>query len=109
MIKIYEACAMLNDEKAMQALLAPVPNSEGLRRVLKPGHSMRTQIYWKETSKAHYVLCDGKEVRLWTVTDVTLQQAATIAAKCDDIKEWDAEQFHAAVSRALGGEVTRIQ
>lgn len=108
MKSIYLAAARLNNKAAMRTLLEPIPNANGLRSILKAGQSGRTQSYHEETRKAFYVACDGREVWVWTITDVTLDQAARVAAACDD-RVWSSDSFQDAVRRALGEEVVRAQ
>jgi hypothetical protein len=43
------------------------------------------------------------------VSDITIEQAATIAAECDAIREWSTDAFVTAVDRALGGKIHRVQ
>lgn len=107
--KIHVAMARLDDSTAMDALVAPIPNGEQLRQSLLTRTSGRRHGYHEETRTARYVVPDGELVLCLTVTDLTLQQAATIAAECDAITEWEYPAFQAIVERVLGGSFGRVQ
>lgn len=107
-MKLYTASANMNDAAAIETLLAPIKNGEQLRKILKPGHTGRTQGYDKGTRTARYLMSDGTMVVCYTVADITLEQAATIAAECDSVTEWNTAVFQAVVERALGVEFGKI-
>lgn len=107
--KILRATARLDDSAAMQTLLAPIPDGDELGRQLasrQPGLKAR---YFDEGRKGLYVVSDGKTVTCFTVTDVTVEQAATIRAECDSIEAWNYQRFQAAVERALSASFDRVQ
>ena len=84
--KIYSAYALLNDQAAMTALLAPIKDSDELLSMLRRAKSpCLTQGYDPETRIARYVAFDGKLVACYSVTDISLQQAAEIRALCDEV------------------------
>jgi hypothetical protein len=108
-IKILDAMARLDDAEAMGRLLAPIPDSDQLRPMLVPGYSGRSQRYFREMLKGLYIAADGVTVACLTVTGITLEQGATIAAECDAIAQWTAAAFNQAVERALGIQSERVQ
>jgi hypothetical protein len=107
--KILSAKARLDDSAAMAALLAPISNSDVLSHRLAERRPGRMQAYDRETRIARYVVTDGSIAACYTVTDLTLEQAATIAAECESISAWELVTFQAAVERALGASFGRVQ
>ena len=100
--RVYVASAKLTDASAMIQLLAAIPNGDELRTLLDemgPGH---LHAYHEQTRTARYVASDGDIVMCFTVINVRLEQAATIAAECESIATWDDREFYAAVVRSLG-------
>jgi hypothetical protein len=108
---IFEAWARVDDDSAMERLLAPVPEPHAwqLREWLKSGGCGRARYYHTETRSARYTACDGHIVAVFTVTEISLEQAATIEWECQSIKRWSVVAFDQAVERALGGTLTRVQ
>jgi hypothetical protein len=108
--EILIAGARLDDSTAMDALIAPIPNSEQLRQILSTGSRQGLyHVYDAETRTARYIASDGRGVLRFTVTDLTPEQAATIAAECRDITVWNGPAFQTAVERALGVSFDRVQ
>ncbi len=104
--RILVAAARLNDKAAMRVLLAPIKNSRGLHELLRNARtSFRAQSYEQEARLARYVTFDPvtRDVTCYTVTDLSIQEAANIAVECDAIRMWNQAAFEAAVDRALGG------
>ena len=101
-IKLFVAYARLNDAVALDTMIGPIHNGEQLRAILKPGWTGRTQGYHQETQAARYIVCDGEIAMCCTLNGVSLEQAAEVAAECDDIKEWSASAFMDVASRVLG-------
>lgn len=108
MDKILSALARLNDAAAMNELLAPLRDGAALRRKLRPGFRGHKYLYDRHTRIARYLLTNGEIVACYSVTDVSLEQAAMIALACDHIREWSMMTFQAAVERALGAELGRV-
>jgi hypothetical protein len=108
-ITILTAIARLDDSSAMNALIEPIPKGEQLRKVLSSRTSGRWKAYHNETHSARYVVSDGEVVMCFTVTDLTLEQATTIAIECKAITEWDPSAFQEAVERALGAPFDPVQ
>lgn len=104
MEKILSAVARLGDAAAINALLAPMRDSRSLKKRLRPGFCGHKYSYYRYARTAHYLLTNGEIVACYTVTDVSLDQAATIAAECDGIVNWSLTTFQAAVERALGAK-----
>jgi hypothetical protein len=86
----------------MNALLGPIKEAEELRAGLEDGEPGSAELYDAETQVFRYIVSDGKTVACYTVTELTLVQAATIAAACEGISEWNFKSFAAAVEVALG-------
>ena len=107
--KILSAMARFDDSRAMTSLLAPIPDGDALGQMLAERQPGRSQAYHAETRTARYVVSDGKTVQCFTVTNLTLEQAAAVAAECDSIKLWEPRAFQAAVERALGAASDRVQ
>ena len=101
-IRIYTAAADVSDSAAMNELIAAIPNGEELRHILGGAQSGRARAYHRETRTGRYVSTDGKHAECYTVTGITLQQAADIATECDGIERWGRAAFSAAAERVLG-------
>jgi hypothetical protein len=101
-VTFYEAGARLADKKAMTEMLGPVKNAEQLLRLLNDERSVRTQSYDDETKTARYIVSDGMVVLIFTLVGLNLQQAATVAAECDNILEWGTEAFRQVLARVFG-------
>jgi hypothetical protein len=104
MEKILSAVARLNDAAAVNELLAPMRDRAALKRKMRPGFRGHKYVYNRRMRTARYLLTNGEIVACYTVADVSLEQAATIATACDEISEWSMTTFEAAVERVLGGE-----
>jgi hypothetical protein len=104
MEKILSVTARLDDAAAINALLAPLRDSRSIKRRLRPGFCGHKYSYYRHTRTAHYLLTDGEIVACYSVTDVSLDQAATIAVACESITDWSLGTFQAAVEHALGAE-----
>ncbi|HEY2107183.1 MAG TPA: hypothetical protein VGH29_15395 [Candidatus Binataceae bacterium] len=107
MEKILSAMARLNDVAAINELLAPMRDRAALKRKLRPGFRGHKYVYDRRMRTARYLLTNGEFVACYSVTDVSLEQAAMIATACDEISEWSMTTFQAAVDRVLGGEFGR--
>ena len=107
-ITILTAMARLDDSSDVNALIAPIPRGEHLRKAMSGRTSGRWLAYHDETRSARYVASDGEVVMCFTVTDLTPEQAATIAAECDAITEWNPLAFQQAVERTLGAPFDRV-
>jgi hypothetical protein len=100
--KISMTTARLDDGDAMGKFLAPIPNGERLAEVLENSHRLASRAYDDETWTARFVASDATEVKCFTVSDITIDQAEMIAAACPDIGGIDLEQFRREVEQALG-------
>jgi hypothetical protein len=106
---ILRSQAQLTDTDALDRLVAPLSNGQRLRTQLRPGYAGVTHDYNYDTRAGHYIGADGELVVCYTVTGVTLQQAAEIAGELTDLTTWDGGAFEAAVERALGAQILRVQ
>ena len=86
----------------MAKFLAPIPNGERLAKVLEDRHPLASRAYDDETWTARFVASDATEVKCFTVSDITIDQAEMIAAACPDIRELELAEFRRTVEQALG-------
>ena len=100
--KIFMATARLDDGEAMAKFLAPIPNGGQLAKVLGDRHPLASRAYDDETWTARFVASDATEVKCFTVSDITIDQAEMIAAACPDIGGLELDEFRQAVELALG-------
>jgi hypothetical protein len=100
-ITILSTAAALDDGDALGQFLSNIPNGDQLGKLLQVGKSISTRAYDDDTGAAHFVESDGKTVRCFTVTDITIDQAEMIAAQCLGI-DWGDQTFREAVEIALG-------
>jgi hypothetical protein len=102
MHKILTARARLHNAEQMKALLAPIKHGDELATDLSDGEQGSVEIFDRETKTFRYIVSDGRIVVCYTVTGLTLVQAATIAAVCDGISVFNFQSFARAVEVALG-------
>lgn len=86
----------------MAQFLASIPDGEELSKVLQHGKSVATRAYDDETLTARFVASDGRTVKCYAVTDITIDQAEMIAAAAPDIFMFDEAEFRNAVALCLG-------
>jgi hypothetical protein len=107
--KILHARCRIHHEPAIANFVAPIPDGENLAAVLRTGQAGLLNRYWSEKSTAFYIASDGEVAVCWTITDVTLEQAATLAVECESITDFGSKAaFYAAVKRA-GITYRRVQ
>jgi hypothetical protein len=97
---LFVAAALIKDESAMATLFAPIPHREELAAQIRSGVTGFSFQYAEDKRTAFYVVSDGEMVSSYTLTGVTLEQAATVRYECDSITRWGASQFMAAIERA---------
>ena len=107
MDKIFSALARLDDATALNELLVPMRNRAALKRKLRPGFRGHKYTYDRWARTARYLLTDGEVVACYSVTDVSLEEAATIATACDEISNWSTRTFRGTVKRVLHAEFRR--
>jgi hypothetical protein len=100
--KIFDVIARLDDDAALNSLLAPMRDGATLRKRLRTGFRGHQYFYDRSTRTAHYLLTNGDVASCYSVTEVSLGEAKAIAARCECMCEWSATTFQAAVERALG-------
>jgi hypothetical protein len=96
------ATAQLDDAAALAGFLSAIPNSEDLAKLLHSREPITSRAYDDETWTARFVASDGRVVKCFAVTDVTIDQAEMIAAACLDISVFEESRFREAVLDALG-------
>jgi hypothetical protein len=99
---ISMATARLDDATAMAGFLAPVPNGAELAKLLENRRPIASRAYDDETWTARFVASDATDVKCFTVSDITIDQAEMIAAACPDISGLTLDDFRQAVEQALG-------
>jgi hypothetical protein len=107
--KISFATARLDDAAAMAEFLSGIPNGEVLGKVLQKREAVSSRAYDDETWTARFVDSDGRVVRCFAVTDVTIDQAEMIAAACIDIPAVDEAGFREVVAQSLGPTIDAIE
>jgi hypothetical protein len=100
--RILLTSARLDDPEAMDKFLRDVPNRDDLAKVLHGGRPVSSRAYDDETWTARFVASDGRVVKCFAVTDITIDQAEMIAAACIDISAWDEALFRETVAQSLG-------
>jgi hypothetical protein len=100
--KILLTSARLDDAEAMARFLLDIPNRDDLAKVLQIGKPVSSRAYDDETWIARFVASDGRVVKCFAVTDITIDQAEMIAAACIDISAWDEALFRETVAQSLG-------
>jgi hypothetical protein len=107
--QIIVTMAPLDDAAAMKAFLAAMPNGEDLGKVLRERAAVSSRAYDDETWTARFVASDGRVVKCFTVSKITIDQAEMIAAACLDTFAWDEASFREAVAQALGPTLDSIE
>lgn len=100
--RILLTSARLDDAAAMDQFLLDIPNRDDLAKVLHNGTPVSSRAYDDETWTARFVASDGRMVKCFAVTDITIDQAEMIAAACVDISAWDESLFRETVAQSLG-------
>jgi len=100
--RISCASARLDDTAAMTHFLTAIPNGEVLGQLLHAGEPVSSRAYDDETWTARFVASDGRVVKCFAVTDITIDQAEMIAAACVDNTALDEADFRVAVAQSLG-------
>lgn len=100
--KISCATVLLDDAEAMARFLSAIPNGEELAKVLHSKGTVSSRAYDDETWTARFVASDGRVVKCFAVTDITIDQAEMIAAACTENPALDEEGFREAVAQSLG-------
>jgi hypothetical protein len=86
----------------MNEFLLDIPNRDDLAKVLQNGKPVASRAYDDETWTARFVASDGRLVKCFAVTDITIDQAEMIAAACIDLPAWDETLFRETVAQSLG-------
>jgi len=107
--KIAYTTAALGDAAAMAGFLSAIPNGEDLGRILRNKQPVSSRAYDDDTWTARYVASDGRVVKCFTVSAITIDQAEMIAAACVDAFAWDENGFREAVAESLGPTLDSIE
>jgi hypothetical protein len=107
--KISFATARLDDAAAMAKFLSAIPNGAELGKVLQNREAVSSRAYDDETWTARFVSSDGKVVKCFAATDITIDQAEMIAAACIEIPGLDEAGFREVVAQALGPTLDAIE
>jgi hypothetical protein len=106
---IFHAATLIADHDMTNIFLAPIKNGEALGEILRQGRTGLTQSYDDETRKAWYIASDGDVAHCCIVTDITLDEAATIAAECEIIRScWSYGAFQSVVEGVLQAPFGRV-
>jgi hypothetical protein len=107
--KLLTTKVQLDDAAAMAAFLAAFPNSDVLGRYLAAEQGRLLLHHYNKKARLYYfVIRDAKTIKCFTVTDLTLDEAAEIADECEAITEWNYSSFQGAVERGLGITIERV-
>jgi len=101
--------APLDDAAAMAGFLSDIPNGEDLGKVLQDRKPVSSRAYDDESWTARFVASDGRVVKCFTVSAITIDQAEMIAAACVDAFAWDEDGFREAVAESLGPTLDSIE
>ncbi|MBX3429730.1 MAG: hypothetical protein KF779_09125 [Hyphomonadaceae bacterium] len=105
--QLFSAFARLSDKKAMKHFLQPLPSDIGAQIHAHHGRG-RTSDYQDASRTVRFVCGDGRVIACFTVTNVSETEAALIAGEWQGAATWTLDAFMAAVKRALGEGVVRV-
>ncbi len=100
--RIAFTTACLDDADAMARFLTDIPNRDDLARVLRQRKPVASRAYDDESGTARFVASDGRVVKCFAVSDVTIDQAEMIAAACMSLSAWNEAEFRQALLLSLG-------
>jgi hypothetical protein len=106
--RIVFATARLDDADAMARFLSDIPNRDDLARVLQERKPVSSRAYDDDRWTARFVASDGRVVKCFAVTEITIDQAEMIAAACIDISALDETEFRQAVLESLGPTIDPV-
>ena len=99
--KITELHASFDDAAQMAVFLASIPDADDLAALLMGRKVVSTRTFDDDAMIARFVRSSGATVTCYTVQAVTIDEAEMIAAQCELLDEWSAENFSNAVHVAL--------
>jgi hypothetical protein len=100
--RIAFATARLDDADAMARFLSDIPNRDDLARVLQERKPVSSRAYDDDSWTARFVASDGRVVKCFAVTGITIDQAEMVAAACLHLSAWNENEFRQAVVESLG-------
>ena len=101
-LKIFLAKARLDDAAAVESILLPIQEYSNLAKMLSERQSGFSYAYEEEARIGRFLASNGITVMSFSITGVTLQEAASIAHECESIAVWDMYEIRKAADRALG-------
>jgi hypothetical protein len=107
-LKIFLVNVRLDDSAAVQSVLS-IHDNRNLAKMLgerRPGFSYA---YEEESCVGRFIASNGRTALSFSVTGITRQEAALIAAECEQIVLWNIYEFRKAADRALGASFERVQ
>ena len=99
--KITELHASFDDAAQMAVFLASIPDADDLAALLMGRKVVSTRTFDDDAMIARFVRSNGATVTCYKVEAVTIDEAEMIAAQCELLDEWSAENFSNAVHVAL--------
>jgi len=101
-LKILLVKVRLDDTAAVKSLL-PILDNGDLARMLRERQSGISYAYEEESGMGRFIASNGVTVMSFSITRITRQQAASIAAECEQMAVWDVHEIRKTTDRALGG------
>jgi hypothetical protein len=103
--KIIASQAKIDDAAEMALFLLPIPDPGSLEALLRERKVVSTRTYDDDAMIARFVRSNGTTVACYTVQEVTIDEGEMIAAQCELLDVWNAENFSRAVHLALDPEI----
>ncbi len=104
---VQRAEAQLSDGAGLDRLLECLPEAEEVRPRLS--ESFFARAWDPKTRRDHWVASDGQRVTCYTISGLTLQQAAAVRVRWDAMKgraELSEERLADLIAHQTGGSVT---
>jgi hypothetical protein len=98
---VSRIAALVTDQKALTRLLQPLPESDGLRPRLLGQFFARA--WHQETARDFWITSDGMNVECFTISGLTLQQAARVRVRWDLLRG-QVELTEAALTEVVAKE-----
>jgi hypothetical protein len=105
---ILLAAASFKDAAAITELLSSHELLEHVRDDVKPGHSARIWYYHRPKREARYLVSDGETVAIYSVTDVSVDEALIIFKQVDKVTEFTRSALGDIIARVIGGRFLEV-